>query len=48
VRFALPVRGRWLFASVHMRACADPTRADWESLWASLALELSAGPAPER
>ncbi len=40
VRFAWPGRGRWLFATTHMVACPDPARADWESVWGSLTLEL--------
>ncbi len=40
--FALPRAGRWMLASVHMVPCADPERADWESTWSSLTLEIPA------
>ena len=42
--FDLPHAGRWLFASVNMVPCLSPERADWESTWASLTLEIPAAP----
>jgi hypothetical protein len=43
-RFELPAAGMWLFGSVHMGPAPAGTDADWESLWASLTLEVAPGP----
>lgn len=40
VRLPLPRPGLWLFNAVHMAPSAEDD-ADWESLWASLTLQLS-------
>ncbi|QEM82158.1 DUF4198 domain-containing protein [Halomonas binhaiensis] len=40
VNFTLPDSGLWLFNAVHMEPSAE-LETDWESLWASLTMELS-------
>lgn len=40
VNFTLPDSGLWLFNAVHMEPSAE-LDTDWESLWASLTMELS-------
>jgi uncharacterized GH25 family protein len=40
VRLVLPRSGVWLVTSVHMLPAPLLSRADWESLWASLTFEL--------
>jgi uncharacterized GH25 family protein len=42
VRFRLPQSGMWLIKAVHMVRAPAGTKADWESLWASLTFELRA------
>jgi hypothetical protein len=44
VRFEMPRTGQWLFGAVNMRAAPAGTDADWESLWASLTLEVETPP----
>jgi hypothetical protein len=44
-RLELPAAGMWLFGSVHMGPAPAGTDADWESLWASLTLEIREAPA---
>jgi uncharacterized GH25 family protein len=46
----LPVEGAgtWVVAAVHMVAAPEGADAEWESLWASLTLELPAPMAPPR
>ncbi|HJW09727.1 MAG TPA: DUF4198 domain-containing protein [Holophagaceae bacterium] len=39
-QLALPSGGIWLFKAVHMEAAPPDTHADWQSLWASLMVEL--------
>lgn len=41
-RVILPLArdGQWLIKAVHMRAAAPASGADWESLWASLSLDI--------
>jgi uncharacterized GH25 family protein len=41
VRLQLPHPGPWLVASVHMRRAPAGSDCDWESLWASLTLEVA-------
>jgi len=45
-RFRVKSAGMWLFAAVHMRPATAEQDADWESLWASLTLEVREGSAP--
>lgn len=40
VQLRLPRAGRWLVASVHMRALEVQDQADFESFWASLSFEV--------
>ena len=40
-RLQLPHPGPWLVASVHMRRAPAGADCDWESLWASLTLEVA-------
>jgi uncharacterized GH25 family protein len=40
VRMTLARAGVWLVTSVHMTPASLLSRADWESLWASLTFEL--------
>jgi uncharacterized GH25 family protein len=40
VTFVLPRKGVWLVKAVHMVTAPPETRADWESLWASLTFEI--------
>ena len=40
VAMQLPSAGRWLFAAVHMVPASGVPGADWESFWASLAVEI--------
>jgi uncharacterized GH25 family protein len=44
--FVLPRAGVWLIKSVHMVNASIFSRADWDSLWASLTFELPAAQAP--
>jgi uncharacterized GH25 family protein len=37
---AMPHAGRWLFSAVHMVRVEGDPKADWESFWASLTLEV--------
>ena len=46
--FSLQSAGPWRIDAVHMIKAADAVPADWESLWASLAFELSAPEATAR
>ncbi len=41
VQLRLPRAGRWLVASVHMRALEVRDQADFESFWASLTFEVT-------
>ncbi len=43
-RFVVKNPGLWLFNAVRMTPAQPGTDADWESLWASLTLEVCAGP----
>jgi len=45
-RFRVKDAGMWLFAAVHMRPAAAGHDADWESLWASLTLDVRGSVAP--
>lgn len=38
----LPSAGEWLITSIHMQEAPADSGADWESLWASMTLELPA------
>jgi uncharacterized GH25 family protein len=40
VTFVLARKGVWLVKTVHMVPAPSETRADWESLWASLTFEI--------
>ena len=42
VRLTLPRTGIWLVTAVHMVPAAKGTKADWDSIWASLTFELPA------
>jgi uncharacterized GH25 family protein len=47
VRLALSRPGAWLVKTVHMIRLSGDPRAEWESFWASLTLEVAGdGPAP--
>lgn len=39
-RLRLPIAGVWLLTAVHMTPAPAQTKADWESVWASLTFEL--------
>ncbi|WP_339509838.1 DUF4198 domain-containing protein [Pseudomonas sp. RL_15y_Pfl2_60] len=43
VEFALPSAGLWLFNAVHMEPSSEDD-SDWESLWASMTVQLSKNP----
>ena len=43
-RFRVERPGMWLFSAVHMRTAPAGQDADWESLWASLTLEILPDP----
>lgn len=45
-RFVVKSPGMWLFNAVHMSPAGAGQDADWESLWASLTLELPPSPVP--
>jgi uncharacterized GH25 family protein len=40
VELALPRKGRWLIAAVHMIPASNHAEADWESFWASFTFEI--------
>lgn len=40
VRLRLPREGVWLLKAVHMVPAPDESKADWQSLWASLTFEI--------
>lgn len=44
-KFVLPVAGLWVVDTVEMVDAPKDSGAEWESIWASLAFELVAGPA---
>jgi uncharacterized GH25 family protein len=44
--FRLPVAGAWLIKSVHLVDASMFSRADWDSLWASLTFESPGAQAP--
>jgi uncharacterized GH25 family protein len=44
--FALPRAGVWLVKSVHLVEASMFSRADWDSLWASLTFETPEPQAP--
>lgn len=43
VRLKLPAEGMWMIHCVHMKETPKDSNADWESLWASLTLQIGEG-----